>query len=111
MFDYGRRAMAFRFFLPGLPPSVSMQCWRSTALRLFSVVCAGYGIRMNFALSPGRRLEALSLERNQPGLLFRLENLQGHPPRGSVDAAASDLAVPDHSAGRHVVEIDKRLSL
>jgi hypothetical protein len=68
-------------------------------------------IGMNFALSPGRRLEALGLERDQPGLLFRLENLQGHSPRRSVDAAASDLAAPDQSAACHVVEVDKRLPL
>src|SRR5215470_2437450 len=68
-------------------------------------------IRMNFALSPGRRLEAFGLEGNQLGLLFRLEHLQGHSPGGSVDAAASDLAAPDQSAARHVLEIDKRLPL
>ena len=34
-------------------------------------------IGMNFAWSPGRRLEAFGLERDQPGLLFRLEDLQG----------------------------------
>jgi hypothetical protein len=68
-------------------------------------------IGMNFALSPGRRLEAFGLERNQPGLLFCLEDLQGHSPGGSVDAAARDLAAPDQCAARHVVEIDKRLAL
>src|SRR5215472_13505120 len=68
-------------------------------------------VRMNLALSPGRRLEALGLERDQPGLLFCLEDLQGRSPGGSVDAAARDLAAPDQSAARHVVEIDKRLPL
>src|SRR5215469_852512 len=68
-------------------------------------------IRMNFALSPGGCCEAFGLERNQPGLLFCLEDFQGHSPGGSVEAAASHLTAPEQSAARHVVEVDKRLPL
>src|SRR5215469_4434000 len=68
-------------------------------------------IRMNFALSPGGCCEAFGLERNQPRLLFCLEDFQGHSPGGSVEAAASHLTAPEQSAARHVVEVDKRLPL
>ncbi len=68
-------------------------------------------IGMNLALSPGGRLEAFGLERNQLGLLFCLKDLQGHSPGGSVEAAASDLAAPDQSTACHVLEVDKGLPL
>src|SRR5215471_4219285 len=42
-------------------------------------------IRVNFALSPGGRFEAFGLKGNEQRLLFRLEDLQGHSPGGSVD--------------------------
>src|SRR5436190_9006719 len=64
---------------------------------------------MYFALRPARSIEAFGLERNQLGLLFRLEDLQGHSSSCSVDAAASDFATPDQSATRYVVEINKSL--
>ena len=68
-------------------------------------------IRMYFALRPGRRIEAFGLERHQQGLFFRLEDLQGHSPGGSVDAAAGDFAAPHQGATRYVVEVDKGLAL
>src|SRR6516165_941182 len=67
-------------------------------------------IRMYFALRPNRRIEAFALQRNQLGPLFRLENLYGYAPGGSVDATASDFTTPHPSPTRYVLEIDKSLA-
>jgi hypothetical protein len=43
------------------------------------------------------------------GLLFRLEDLQGHAPGGSVDAPAGNFATPDQRTTRYILQIDERL--
>ena len=65
---------------------------------------------MDFALRPGRGIEAFALQRNQLRLLFRLENLPGHSPRGAVDAAAGHFTAPDQSPMGCVIEIDEGLA-
>src|SRR5215472_604338 len=66
-------------------------------------------VRMYFAFCPGRSIETFGLQRKQLGLLFRLEDLQGHAPGGSVDATACNLSTPQQRTASYVVQIDERL--
>src|SRR5215469_14447121 len=65
-------------------------------------------VRMYFAFCPHRSIETFCLQRKQLGLLFRLEDLPGHAPGGSVDATTGNLS-PDQRTTRYVVQIDERL--
>src|SRR5262245_5970300 len=66
---------------------------------------------MNLTIAPVRRIKACSLERNQNGPFFALEDIQRYSARRSMDATASSISTPDQSSTRHVVEVDKRFTL
>jgi hypothetical protein len=64
-------------------------------------------IGVDGALGPGRRIEGRGRQREEGGLLLRLEDDAGGAARGAVDPGAGQVAAPGHGAGLHVVEITK----